>query len=319
MNERIKSLREQSLNTEASISLERAELLTEFYKSGEPNKNSIPVTRAKAFHYLLTKKVLCINEGELIVGERGPAPKATPTYPELCTHSLNDFEILNSREKVPFKVDEKSNQIQREVIIPFWDGTSIRNKILSEMSSDWKDAYEAGIFTEFMEQRAPGHTVMDDKIYKMGMLDFKKKMDDEINNLDFFNDPEALNKREELKAMAIATNALINFAKRYSKKLYEFASEERDKARKDELETMAGICERVPANAPNTFWEALQYYWFVHLGVITELNTWDSFNPGRLDQHLYPFYRKEMDEGSLTKEKKDEYEEWYGNVAGSGR
>ena len=303
MNERIKSLREQSLNTEASISLERAKLLTEFYKSGEPNKNSVPVTRAKAFHYLLSNKELCINDGELIVGERGPAPKATPTYPELCTHSLDDFEILNSREKVPFKVDEESKQFQKEEIIPFWDGTSIRNKILNEMSSDWKDAYEAGIFTEFMEQRAPGHTVMDDKIYKMGMNDFRKKIEDEINNLDFFKDPEALNKREELKAMAIATDALINFSNRYSKRLYSLASAENNKARKDELETMAGICERVPANAPNTFWEALQYYWFVHLGVITELNTWDSFNPGRLDQHLYTFYKRDIESGLLTEEK----------------
>lgn len=303
MNERIKSLREQSLNTAPSISLERAELLTEFYKSGEPNKNSIPVTRAGAFHYLLSKKVLCVNEGELIVGERGPEPKATPTYPELCTHSLDDFDILNSRKKVPFKVDDDLKQIQKEKIIHFWNGTSIRNKILNEMSSDWKDAYEAGIFTEFMEQRAPGHTVLDDKIYKMGMLDFKKKIEAEIDNLDFYNDTEALSKREELKAMAIATDALINYANRYSEKLYTLASSENNKERKDELETMAGICERIPANAPKTFWEALQYYWFVHLGIITELNTWDSFNPGRLDQHLYPFYKQDIESGLLTEEK----------------
>jgi formate C-acetyltransferase len=303
MNERIKFLREQSLNAPASISLERAELLTEFYKSEEAIKNSIPVTRAKAFNYLLSNKVLCVNEGELIIGERGPEPKATPTYPELCTHSLSDFEILNSREKVPFKVDEVSNQIQKEKIIPFWYGTSIRNKILNEMSSDWKDAYKAGIFTEFMEQRAPGHTVLDDKIYKMGMLDFKKKIEDEIDNLDFFNDSQALSKREELKAMLISTDALVNYAKRYSEKLFGLASTENNKERKDELETMAGICERVPANAPKTFWEALQYYWFVHLGVITELNTWDSFNPGRLDQHIYPFYKRDIESGLLTKEK----------------
>ncbi|MGB5895576.1 MAG: pyruvate formate lyase family protein, partial [Ignavibacteriaceae bacterium] len=194
-------------------------------------------------------------------------------------------------------------QIQKEKIIPFWDGTSIRDKILNEMSIDWKDAYNAGIFTEFMEQRAPGHTVLDDKIYKMGMLDFKKKIEAENDNLDFFTDTEALGKRDELKAMAITTDALINYAKRYSEKLYTLASAENNKARKDELETMAGICERIPANAPKTFWEALQYYWFVHLGVITELNTWDSFNPGRLDQHLYLFYKRDIESGLLTEEK----------------
>ncbi|NNG26950.1 MAG: glycyl radical protein, partial [Ignavibacteriaceae bacterium] len=220
-----------------------------------------------------------------------------------CTHSLDDFEILNSREKVPFKVADKLKQIQQEKIIPYWGGKSIRNKILNAMSSDWKDAYDAGIFTEFMEQRAPGHTVLDDKIYKMGMLDFKHKIENEINNLDFLNSPEELNKREELKAMSIAADAIINYAKRNSEKLYELASSENDKERKDELETMAGICERVPEFAPKTFWEALQYYWFVHLGVITELNTWDSFNPGRLDQHLYPFYKRDIESGLLTKEK----------------
>ena len=303
MNDRIKTLREQSLNAEATISLERAELLTEFYKSGEPSINSIPVTRAKAFQYLLLNKSLCINNGELIVGERGPRPKATPTYPELCTHSIEDFEILNSREKVPFKVDDELKEFQKEKIIPYWEGNSIRNKILNEMSSEWKNAYEAGIFTEFMEQRAPGHTVLDDKIYKMGMNDFKLKIYSEIQNLDFFNDFEALSKKEELKAMAITADALIEFANRYAKKLYYLASSKEVQERRDELETMAGICERVPAYAPQTFWEALQYYWFVHLGVITELNTWDSFNPGRLDQHLYPFYKRDIESGLLTEQK----------------
>jgi formate C-acetyltransferase len=302
MNDRIRKLREQSLNAEATISLERAMLITEFYNSGEADKCSIPVARAKAFQYLLSKKELCINEGELILGERGPEPKATPTYPELCTHSLKDFEVLNSREKVHFKVDEETKKNQENIIIPLWQGRSIRDRILDEMDVEWKDAYSAGVFTEFMEQRAPGHTVLDDKIYKMGMRDFKNKISKQISELDFINDPSALNKREELKAIMICADSLIEFAKRYSKKLNELAESEKDSNRKDELETMVGICNRIPENAPQTFWEALQYYWFVHLGVITELNTWDSFNPGRLDQHLLPFYRRDIDSGLITEE-----------------
>jgi formate C-acetyltransferase len=303
MNDRIKKLREQSLKAEARISLERAELLTEFYKSDEAKTYSTPIKRAKAFEYLLTHKALCINDGELIVGERGPEAKATPTYPELCTHSIEDFEILNTREKVPFKVDERLKDIQTEKIIPFWKGQSIREKILKEMDKEWKEAYSAGVFTEFMEQRAPGHTVLDDKIYRMGMKDFITKINKEIDSLDFENDDDAIAQREELKAMAIAAEALIKFTKRYSKKLIELSNDEKNPARRDELETMAGICERVPENAPKTFWEALQYYWFVHLGVITELNTWDSFNPGRLDQHLLPFYKKDIETGLLNEEK----------------
>lgn len=303
MNERIKKLREQSLNAEAKISIERAELVTEFYLSDEAKLYSTPVKRAKSFEYLLSHKTLCLNDGELIVGERGPEPKATPTYPELCLHSIQDFEILNSRDKIPFKVDKELNAIQTEKIIPFWQGQSIRDKIFHVMDQEWKTAYSAGVFTEFMEQRAPGHTVLDDKIYKMGMKDFIVKINKQIELLDFENDDEALAKREELKAMHISANALIAFAKRYSVMLFENAKCEKKSLRKNELETIAGICERIPENPPRTFWEALQYYWFVHLGVITELNTWDSFNPGRLDQHLLPFYNRDIESGLLTEEK----------------
>jgi len=302
MNERIKNLRELSLNTEETISIERAKLITEFYRTQEANLYSIPVVRAKTFQYILENKELYLGENELIVGERGPSPKATPTYPELCTHSLEDFNILNTREKISFKVDDATRKYQHDEIIPFWSGRSIRDRIFSQMDEQWKDAYSAGVFTEFMEQRAPGHTVLDDKIYRLGMKDFKEKIKESLNSLNFYNDPNAFAKREELKAMEIAADALIAFAKRYSDLLIEAAQQENNQSRKDELETLAGICERVPLNAPKTFWEALQYYWFVHLGIITELNTWDSFNPGRLDQHLYPFYKRDIESGLLDKE-----------------
>ena len=302
MNERIAKLREMSLSTQETISIERARLLTEFYSTGEADKFSIPVTRAKAFKYILENKELYIGDDELIIGERGPSPKDTPTYPELCTHSLEDFDILNNREKISFKVDEETKKYQAENVIPFWSGRSIRDRIFNEMDEGWKNAYSTGIFTEFMEQRAPGHTVSDDKIYRLGMKDFRDKIKLSIDSLDFYNDPKAFDKREELKAMDIAADALIKFAKRYSIKLSETAQQETDQRRKDELETIAGICNRVPENPPKTFWEALQFYWFVHLGVITELNTWDSFNPGRLDQHLYPFYKRDIESGLLDKD-----------------
>jgi len=302
MTERIKKLREQSLNAIPTISHERALLLTKFYKSHEAQKYSVPVTRALAFKYILENKELCVNDGELIVGEKGPEPKATPTYPELCVHSSEDLEILHNREKVWFRSSDETKEIILNEVAPFWKGKSIREKILSEVDQEWIDAYKAGVFTEFMEQRAPGHTVADDKIYHKGMIDFINDIRDSIVSLNFFSDKDAFAKREELRAMEISANAVINFAKRYSEKLYELARSEKDINRRNELETMAGICNRVPANAPRTFWEALQYYWFVHIAVTTELNTWDSFNPGRLDQHLYPFYKRDLESGLITEE-----------------
>ena len=300
MNKRIKKLREQTLTAQPTISAERAHLLTKFYQQPVASQVSVPVARAMAFQYILQNKELCVNEGELIVGERGPAPKATPTYPEICTHSKQDLEILHNRPKIWFKSDMETRRILLEEVRPFWQGRSMRDRIFREMDQQWLAAYQAGVFTEFMEQRAPGHTVLDDKIYRKGMLDFKADIKRSMEQLDFFNDSEALAKREELKAMAIAADALIAFANRYAVKLTALAEKETNVQRKNELMQMAEICRRVPAHAPRTFWEALQYYWFVHLGVITELNTWDSFNPGRLDQHLYPFYKREVEQGTLT-------------------
>ena len=302
MNDRIKKLRDQSQNAVPRISAERARLVTEFYKSNLAQQVTTPVRRALAFKYILENKHICINDGELIVGERGPAPKAVPTYPEITLHSLQDLEILDTRPKVWFKVDDETKRIYREEIIPFWEGKSNRDKIFASLDDEWKAAYEAGIFTEFQEQRAPGHTVLGKKMFSKGFLDLKKEVAESIKKLDFFNDPKAYEKREELKAMDIAADAIILFARRHADKLEQLAHEEKDENRKIELMEMAAICRRVPAQAPQTFHEALQHYWFIHIGVITEVNPWDSFNPGRLDQHLYPFYKRELEAGTLTEE-----------------
>jgi formate C-acetyltransferase len=302
MVDRIKKLREQSLNAINRLDAERALLVTNFYKSGIEEKVSVPVMRALTLNHILVNKFICINEDELIVGERGPAPKATPTYPEINLHSLEDLDVLDTRQKVSFKVDDATKRIYRDEIIPFWKGKNNRDRIMRSMTPEWIDAYDAGIFTEFQEQRAPGHTVCGNKIYSKGMLDLIRETRDTVSRLDWKYDPQASAKNEELKAMEIAANAIILFAHRHADKLEELANGSVTGQRKKELLEMAAICRHVPAHAPRTFHEALQYYWFIHLGVITELNPWDSFNPGRLDQHLYPFYKQGLEDGSLTKE-----------------
>ena len=302
LSERIKKLREQSLNAVNRISAERALLITEFYKSGIAAAEPVPVQRALSFKYILEHKFICINEGELIVGERGPAPKATPTYPEICIHTLQDLQILNDRKKVSFKSDEETRAAYRDIIIPFWKGRSNRDRIFAALPQEWKDCYEAGIFTEFQEQRAPGHTALGIKMFHTGMLDLKARIAESLSKLDLANDPEAVDQRDELRAMDIVCDAIIRYAERHAEKLDELAAQESDPSRKAELTEMARICRKVPAHAPETIHEALQHYWFIHLGVVTELNPWDSFNPGRLDQALYPIYKKEMEEGTTTKE-----------------
>ncbi len=299
MTERVLKLREQSLNAVETLTAERAVLITRFYSGDESRGLSVPVTRARAFEYLLRNKEICINEGELIVGERGPAPKATPTYPEISLHSIRDLEILDGREKVFFKVSPEVKKIYKEEIIPFWEGRSNRDRIMERMTPEWISAYNAGIFTEFQEQRAPGHTVLGYKMFRTGFLDLKNEIKESLGKIDFFDDPDAYDRVEELKAMDIACDAIIMFAGRHAEALDKMASEENDEIRRGELNTMAAICRRVPAHAPETFHEMLQHYWFIHLGVVTELNPWDSFNPGRLDQHLWPVFQSERDKGTL--------------------
>jgi pyruvate formate-lyase/glycerol dehydratase family glycyl radical enzyme len=305
MSERVARLRQASLEARPTLSTERAELMTEFYRQ-DLGPVSAPVRRALAFKYLMQRKSICIDEGELIVGEKGPTPKAAPTYPELCCHSLDDLEILDARQQTSFAVTSEARRVYQETIIPYWQGKSMRDLIFREMTDEWKAAYENGVFTEFMEQRAPGHTVLDGKIYDKGFTDFKRDIQRRLQNLDYLNDPQAYHKQEELLSMLICADALIRFAQRHAELALDLAKGQQDPHRRVELEQMAEICTHVPAYAPRDFWEALQYYWFAHLGVTTELNTWDSFNPGRLDQHLYPFYKKGLDDGTLDRERAEE-------------
>lgn len=302
MNERIKKLRRQSMETPAHIYIERAKLMTEAYEKYEGSV-SIPEMRALAFKHFMDNKTLCINDGELIVGEKGDGPQAAPTFPELCCHTLEDMKIMDGRELISFKVTEDDLKLQEEKIIPYWEKRSIRHKIINSMSKEWKECYESGIFTEFMEQRGPGHTVGSENIYLKGFADYKEEIKTAIEKLDFLNDSEALQKRDQLKAMDICCDAIISLGNRYAKYARELAEKENDPVRKEELLQIAANCDVVPAHKPQTYWQAIQMYWFVHLGVTTELNPWDAYSPGRLDQHLNRFYEKDCEEGILNDEK----------------
>jgi trans-4-hydroxy-L-proline dehydratase len=305
MNERIKRLRQQSFEAVPSISIERALLETEFYKA-HLGKHSTPVMRAMFFKYLCEKKTLYIGKDELIVGERGPVPKSVPTFPELTCHTGEDLRILNKRDMTAFKISQADINIYETQVLPYWKGRSMRDRVFDQVPNDWSAAYKAGLFTEFMEQRAPGHTTLDDEIYKKGMLDYKQEIAQSISSLDYLNDPEASDKAETLKAMEISCDAAIVFAERHADLAEKMALTKKDGVQKKELLNIARICRRVPAHAPGDFWEALQMYWFVHLGTITELNGWDAMNPGHLDQHLTPFYEKGIADGTLDREKAKE-------------
>ena len=243
MTPRIAKLREESLLASPSISHERASLLTDFYQANE-GKFSIPLMRARSFLHLCQQQTLHVGPGELIVGERGPRPKAVPTYPELTCHSEQDLTILDSRPKTRYAVSAECLRVYREKIIPYWRGRSMRDKIFAAVGPEWKDAYEAGVFTEFMEQRAPGHTVLDHKIYGRGLRDFQEQIDRAVAALDFLTDPEAHAKREQLGAMRISCDAAYAFRPAARGLAREQAAAEADPLRRAELEKIAAVCRR---------------------------------------------------------------------------
>jgi len=299
MSERTERLRQESLAAVPSITGERAAIVTGFYRE-HYGRHSMPVLRGLNFLEIVERKALWLGEGELIVGERGPKPKAVPTFPELTCHSVEDLRILDSRKLTQYRVDPETIELYQREIIPYWQGRSMREQMFKELPQAWIDAYEAGCYTEFMEQRAPGHTGADGKIYRKGLLDFKAEIAEAIAALDFEHDREALDKREELQGMALSCDAVIRWGERYAE-LAEAQAGAAEPERRKELLKIADVCRRVPAHAPRDFQEALQYYWFCHLAVITELNGWDAYSPGHLDQHLWPFYQKGLADGSLTR------------------
>ena len=301
MNERIKRLRQQNFDTPTTLSIERALIETAFYKE---NYGTMPIAvlRAKNFYEICKKKTLYIGDDELIVGERGPLPKAVPTFPELTCHSVEDLHTLNERELQRYTISQEDIDTYEREVIPYWKGKTQRERIFNHVSKEWEEAYHAGVFTEFMEQRAAGHTAMDGKMYHEGLLDVKARIEKKIASLDYIYDPEATDKQQELEAMAISCDAAILFAERHAELAEQMAASETNEQRKKELEKIASVCRWVPAHAPRDLWEAIQMYWFVHLGTVTELNGWDSMNPGHIDQHLWPFYEKGMADGTLTRD-----------------
>lgn len=321
MNERIKRLHQQSVDTGTTLTIERALIETAFYKEYY-GKMPNCILRARNFYEICKKKTIYIGQDELIVGERGPVPKAVPTFPELTCHTVDDLHTLDTRELQPYHISQEDIDTYEREVIPYWKGRTQRERIFSHVSREWEEAYHAGVFTEFMEQRAGGHTSMDGKMYRRGLLDTKALIAEAISKLDFINDPEATDKQQELQAMDISCDAAILFAERHADEADRQAdmlekgqnpdgspytgNDAQKEERTSELRKIAEVCRWVPAHAPRDLQEAIQMYWFVHLGTVTELNGWDCMNPGHIDQHLYPFYQKGLEDGTLTRDKAKE-------------
>ena len=302
MNERVKRLRHVSETTQPYLDMERALIETETYLRYEGTV-STPELRGLVLRDFFAKKTIRIAEGELIVGEKGRGPQAAPSFPELCCHSLEDMHNMNDREQVSFKVTEDDLRAQEQIVIPYWKGRSSRDKIMAAQDQAWHDAFEAGIFTEFYEQRAGGHTCLgSDRGVRAGFGEIRQEIADALGALDYLTDEHALDKRDELTGMLYAIEAVTLLANRYAELAAQMAEAEPSAERAAELRQISENCRVVATGRPQTFWQWIQRYWFIHLAVTSETNPWDSYTPGRLDQHLIGHYRADVAAGILDRE-----------------
>lgn len=300
MNDRVARLRQTSFETPVTLDHERAAIVTRVYREHQ-GQLSVPMLRATALLEYCRHKTVEIEADELIVGERGPRPKCVSTYPEVTCHSLDDLEVLDSRPQNPYRVSDETRRVFEAEVVPYWSGRTLREDIVGRMTPDWQALYAAGVFTEFMEQRAPGHTTLDGKFYRQGLVDFQADIDQALAALDAA-DADYVARQDQLQAMRLSCDAIMLLAERHAARADELAVTEADPGRADELRALAAVCRRVPRHAPETFHEALQMYWFMHLGTIMELNGWDAMNPGHLDRYFQRFYDRDLAAGRLDRD-----------------
>jgi len=302
---RIRKIREKVLKAKSELFCEHARLMTEAiekYKS-----ESLVIRRARAFENILINKKIWIEDGELIVGGIGPKPFSYQLQPHISINWIEE-EIFNGDPYFPwerpsesdrFWVNEEEKKNLKELIL-YWKGKTHRDRVRSTLNKETKRAQEMKVANaERWTLTGDGHIIPDNrkvllKGYKGIIVEVKKTLDE----LDFSN-PEDIRKRPVLQAMIISLEAAVNFSQRYANLARQLTLTEVNPQRKKELEKIATICSWVPANPARTFYEALQAIWMTHLLILIEDEAY-SISFGRLDQTLYPYYKKDLFEGRLT-------------------
>jgi len=295
--ERVKKLREK-VNLalyKPSYCIERAYWMTKSYIETESEPTIL--RRAKALKKILENMTIGIDDGELIVGKATSKKVGSPLFPELVWNYLEELVLSD------YLTEEERAKLKE--IIPYWKGKSLGDLVRSRLPKNYMDIMEvigAGIKPlEYFTVTHLAHCCPNyELVITKGLNWIKKQVEEEIAKLDLTK-IEDVQKLTFLKAVDISIEATIAFAKRYAALAKSLAEKEADAQRRDELENIARICEWVPANPARSFHEALQSLWFVYICLAVEgLAAGISF--GRMDQYLYPFYKKDLEEGKLTKE-----------------
>lgn len=279
---------------------ERAILVTEAYARSEGQPSLL--RRAEALEEILKHTTVLIRDGELIVGCKTPAILGSPLYPEVaCDWVEQELDTIALREESPFKVSDESKTALRADVFDYWRGKQVYNRIMDALPVEVLRATEEGLFFHYYLNRTIGHITVDyERVLQKGFLGLKTEVEEEYEKIDY-EEPGSLKKIYLLQAMSRGCDAAILFAKRYAQEAERLAALESDPIRKTELKDIAEICQRVPAQPARNFHEALQSFFFVHLILNLETNSY-AIGPGRFDQYIYPYYQADIASGRISRQ-----------------
>ena len=288
------------------LCLERARLVTESYK--ETEREAEVIRKAKALANVLEKMTIYILSSQRIVGNIASDQFSLPAYPELVhkpiTEALNDgFRGV---------LDEKG-EAEWQDICQYWEGRSVDDKIIAVIPDSCKPFISTAVIWSHGFNQQKGPIVPNyEKLFKIGLKGVIEQIERRMKELEAdeeISPTEYVDQKDFLEAALISCNAVVNFIKRYAVRARELAEGEKDGGRKQELEEIAGICDWVSENSPRTFYEGLQLWYFVHM--ITHVIESHGIGAGvRFDQLMYPLYKKDIEEGRITRDEAQELLEY---------
>ncbi len=267
---------------------------------------ALPIRRALMLQRVLEEHPIVIQQGELIVGMKARKPRGSPVFPEINGAWVErDLDRLATRKETPFFVSEETKRALREEVFPYWRGRQIVDRIVEAVPSEQWRADDRGVLYHYFRSRTIGHfNAAYDKVLLRGLRGIRADVERVLGSL-CASDADYVERRDFLESVATVCEAAVVFARRHAAEARRLAAAEADAARRRELLAVADICERVPQEPARTFHEALQSFWFVHLVLNLETSA-HAFGPGRFDQYLYPFYRRDLASGVLTQEQAQE-------------
>lgn len=301
LTQRIEKIRQNYVHAKPQISCERAAIWTQSYRktAGKP----VCIRSAQAFYDCCAQLGVHIFEGELIVGAIGEYRKCGILTPEFSWQWVDrEMDHFADRPQDPYIITDEQRKFVREEIFPYWKGRSLEEAFLARLPEDTrKIGVDTGVIDSDSKWRqAVGEVTPDyqDVLFKKGFGGIIKEVEEHLAALDETK-PEDEEKREFYQSVLLTSRGIICYANRYAQETERLADQEPDAARAAELRTIAANCRYVPENPPRSFYEAMQFLWFVQIGGILSENPL-SLNPGRFDQYMNPYYEKDIAAGAIT-------------------